>query len=94
MYKSHQLVDSLKKGDEKTIASIYNDNRNGFVLFASRYEISKEDIIDIYQDAIIVLCENAKKGLLDNLQSNISTYLYSIGKYMIFHKLKKDGKKV
>lgn len=92
MHKSNQLVDSLKRGDEKTIGSIYNDNRNGFILFASRYEISKEDIIDIYQDAVIVLCENAKKGLLDNLQSNISTYLYSIGKYMIFHKLKKDGK--
>ncbi|SHI41877.1 RNA polymerase sigma factor [Flavobacterium terrae] len=92
MHESNQLVDSLKKGDEKTIASIYNDNRNGFILFASRYEINKEDIIDIYQDAVIVLCENAKKGLLDNLQSNISTYLYSIGKYMIFHKLKKAEK--
>lgn len=93
MDKSHQLIDLLKQGDERTISSIYNDNRNGFVLFASRYEVSKEDIIDIYQDAVIVLCENAKKGLLDNLQSSLNTYLYSIGKYMIFHKLKKEGEK-
>ena len=94
MQVTNQLIDFLKQGNEKTIARIYNDNRNGFILFASRYEINVDEVIDIYQDAIIVLCENAKKGLLDNLQSNISTYLFSIGKYMIFHRLKKNKKNV
>lgn len=82
------LLEQLKKGDEKTIHSIYVDNKNGFLLFANRYNLSSDDLLDIYQDSIVALCENAKKGTIDHLESSITTYLFSIGKYMIYKKLK------
>jgi RNA polymerase sigma factor (sigma-70 family) len=48
----------------------------------------------VYQDSIIALCENAKKGTIDNLESSLSTYLFSIGKYMIYRILKAKNKRI
>lgn len=79
----------LKAGDQKTITAVYKENRAGFILFCSRYPIDGDEVADVYQDAVIALCENAKKGKLDTLSSSISTYLYAIGKYMIFQRLRK-----
>ena len=94
MYKAIQLIDLLKMNDEKAIRNFYNENKNGFILFAKRYNIHSDDIIDIYQDAIIALIENAKKGKIEDLKSSLSTYLFGIGKFMIFQKLRKDGKTI
>ncbi len=88
------IIEQLKKGDEKTIHSIYVENKNGFLLFAARYDLPTDDFLDVYQDSIIALCENAKKGTMDSLESSISTYLFSIGKYMIYKKLKQKNNTV
>lgn len=92
MEKTERSIALLKNGNQKEISVIYTHNRDSFIRFASRYPIDNEDIIDIYQDAFVALYENAKKGLLDNLQSSINTYLLGIGKYMIYRKLKNDKK--
>jgi DNA-directed RNA polymerase specialized sigma24 family protein len=92
MNESSIVIDLLKRNDEKSIRTVYNDNKSGFILFAKRYNLSQDDLIDVYQDAIIALIENAKKGKIDDLKSSITTYLFGIGKFMIFQKLKKKGK--
>lgn len=61
-------------------------------MFASKYNLSREDILDVYQDAFVALIENAEKGKLDGLNAKLKTYLFSIGKYMIFSKLRKNKK--
>lgn len=94
MNESSVIIDRLKKNDEKIIRAFYNENKNGFILFAKRYNLNNDDLIDIYQDAIIALIENAKKGKIDDLKSSVTTYLYGIGKFMIFQKLKKESKTV
>jgi RNA polymerase sigma factor (sigma-70 family) len=94
MNESSIVIDLLKRNDEKSIRTVYNDNKSGFILFAKRYNLSQDDLIDVYQDAIIALIENAKKGKIDDLKSSITTYLFGIGKFMIFQKLKKEGKTV
>jgi RNA polymerase sigma factor (sigma-70 family) len=83
-------LENLKKRDGKTLERIYKSHRGGFLLFASRYNLPQEDILDVYQDAFVALIENAEKGKLDHLNAEIKTYLFSIGKYMIFGKLKKN----
>lgn len=88
------VIEQLKKGDEKTIKQIYLDHKNGFSLFANKYDLAPDDLLDVYQDSIIALCENAKKGTIDTLESSLSTYLFSIGKYMIYKKLKANNKLV
>lgn len=89
---SDDLSDLIKRNEDHAIQKIYEDNRRGFIMFAGRYNLDREDIIDIYQDAVIVLIENIKKGKTDDLKSSLSTYLFSIGKFMIFQRAKKDGR--
>ncbi|WP_026712211.1 RNA polymerase sigma factor [Flavobacterium filum] len=94
MIDAPNMIEQLKSGDEKTIRRIYEDHKNGFLLFASRYALDKEELIDIYQDAVIALIENAKKGKIDELKSSLTTYLFGIGKFMIFQRLKKKNKTI
>ena len=91
MNKELQLIASLKKGEEKTIHFIYNEYKPGFLLFAGKYKLAKEELLDVYQDAIVALCENATKGNLDGIKSSLKTYFFSIGKYMIYARLKKKN---
>lgn len=94
MKETDITVNLLKQEDEKTIRDIYNEYRPGFLLFANRYNLGQDRTLDVYQDAIIALCENAQKGHLDELSSSLKTYLFSIGKYMIFAELRKNKKKI
>ena len=88
MSETSDIIAQLKSGDEETLKEIYLANKKPFFLFATRYQISEEDLLDIYQDAIIALYENAKKGKIDDLKSGINTYLFAIGKFMIFKRFK------
>lgn len=94
MDRTNKKIELLKRRDERTIAEIYQQYRHGFILFAKRYDLEDTIVLDIYQDAIIALCENAEKGKLNNLKSSLKTYLFSIGKYMIFAHQRKSYKKV
>jgi RNA polymerase sigma factor (sigma-70 family) len=81
-------LDLLKISDSKTIEQVYKTHRKAFIFFGSKYGLVEDDLLDIYQDAIIAFIENLRKGHLENLQADIKTYLFSIGKYLIFNKLK------
>ena len=86
------VIEAIKKGDQSALKFVYSHNRLDFVAYARKFPISEDDIIDVYQDAIIALHENTLKGNLDNLKSKLKTYLFSIGKFMIYNKLKLQQK--
>ena len=86
------VIEALKNRDQTALKRIYSNNRLAFMSFAKKYPITEDDIIDIYQDAIIALRDNAVNGTIDNLKSELKTYLFSIGKYMIYDKLKQQKK--
>ncbi len=91
---SKTTIELLKQGDKKTLEKIYIENREGFINFAKKYNVSEYDAIDVYQDAIMVLRENAINGRIDDLQSNISTYLFAIGKYKIYYNFRVKSKTI
>ena len=88
------LFRSLKEGSDSAFKKVYQDNRSIFLNFARKYGIAAADVLDIYQDAYIVFYENIGNGKLSELRSSISTYLMSIGKYMIMDRIRKDKKKI
>jgi len=88
------IIELLKQGDKKTLEKIYLDHREGFINFAKKYNVKVNDAIDIYQDAILILRENAINGRIDHLKSNISTYLYAIGKYRIYHNFRVQSRTI
>ena len=90
--KDKAIVDALKNGNSAALKAVYLEHKSAFIGFAKTYNIDNEDALDIYQDAIIALRENALNGHIDNLKSGLKTYLFSIGKYMCYKRLKEKKK--
>ncbi len=88
------ILITLKKGHHQSLEKIYTDYRAAFLQFAKKYDLDSDSLIDIYQDAFIALREHAISGKLDEIKSSVKTYLFSIGKYMIYDHLKKQKKTV
>jgi len=87
-----EIVVALKNDDKSVLKWVYLEHKSAFIGFSKTYNIDSEDALDLYQDAIIALRENALKGHLDNLKSGLKTYLFSIGKYMFYKRLKEKQK--
>lgn len=88
------IISLLEKGDKSVLTTIYTDNKESFISYAHKFSVSSEIIVDIYQDATIALYENAIDGKMNDLKCSIKTYLFSIGKNMIYEQLRKDKKTV
>ncbi|CAM3905027.1 MULTISPECIES: RNA polymerase sigma factor [Flavobacterium] len=84
----NNIVERIKQNDTATIKKIYLENKLSFFKLANRYSIPNEVALDIYQDSIVALVENARKNSIDDLKSSINTYFIGIGKFMIFNYLK------
>lgn len=87
-----QLIAQLKQRDRNALKTVYLDYKTEFFKFMSRYNSDNRILEDIFQDAMIVLYENAQAGKLDALQSTVKTYLFGTGKFMLFKHFR-DGKK-
>jgi RNA polymerase sigma factor (sigma-70 family) len=89
-----QLIILLKASDKKTLEKIYLENRASFINFARKFKLSDDDIVDVYQDAIIALQEKAIKGEIEKISCTVKTYLFGIGKYMLYEKSRRNNKTV
>ncbi|WP_276165528.1 RNA polymerase sigma factor [Zobellia alginiliquefaciens] len=87
-------LEDLRKGSDILLKKVYESNRMKFLNYARRYNLSEEENIDVYQDAYIIFYDNVISGKLESLTSSISTYLFSIGKYLIFERMRKNKKVV
>lgn len=83
---------ALKEADSQALKKIYLSYRVPFLNFARKYQLSDSEILDIYQDAIIALRENIINGKIELLSSSLKTYLFSIGKYKVYSRLRELNK--
>lgn len=88
----HELIFQIKNGDLSVLKEVYLTHRKPFLKFGERYNLAEADLLDIYQDSILALFDNIKNGKIDSLESSLKTYIFSIGKYMIFKNLKRLDK--
>lgn len=88
----HALIERIKKGDKTELGNLYAEYRKPFLKFASRFNLEREELLDLYQDSVIALMDNIHNGNIDTLESSLKTYLFSIGKFMAFKKLKRLDK--
>ncbi|WP_166963964.1 sigma-70 family RNA polymerase sigma factor [Yeosuana marina] len=84
-------VDALKTENHFLIKELYNTNRNAFLNFAKQYYIAEMDSIDIYQEAFISLRKHAISGKLYDIKCTLKTYLFGIGKHLIYKKIKENS---
>ncbi|MBK8370541.1 MAG: sigma-70 family RNA polymerase sigma factor [Saprospiraceae bacterium] len=84
------LIERIRKGDVKLLEELYAYYKPAFTTWAiHNYGITKEDTEDIWQDVVIIFFENVKKNKLEVLKVKLITYLYAIGKHLIYKKLTK-----
>ena len=86
------IIEHLKEDHPEGLRQVYLEHRNAFLQFAKKYPIEPATAEDVYQDAIIILRDNARRGKLDHLRSELRTYLFGIGKYLIYAHLRKQKK--
>ena len=78
----------------KEISHLYNIYREEFLNFGKKFGLDYDDLVDIYQESFIALRKHALNGNLETVKSSLKTYLFGIGKFMIFDLLKERKKTV
>lgn len=84
----HHFVDALKHNDDKLIKELYGRFRDEFFAFSKNYRIEENDCADIYQEAFLGIRKHAISGKLYAVESSFKTYLFGIGKHLIYDKHK------
>ena len=87
-------ITEIKNNTPGTLEQLYSMLRPLFMDFGKRYTQQEEDVLDVFQDAMIVFYENIQTGKLTVLDSTVKTYVFSIGKHLLINKLKKQQKKL
>src|SRR5690606_6913698 len=84
-YSENDLVERIRNGDIKLLEEVYFQLKPGFIAWAKQYTgLYPEDVDDIWQEVIIIFFENVKKKKLEVLSVKLNTYLYAIGKHLIY----------
>ncbi|NAS32711.1 sigma-70 family RNA polymerase sigma factor [Flavobacteriaceae bacterium R38] len=89
-----EQIKHLKSDDRLQLKALYNMYRSAFLNFGKNYGLDESLLADIYQEAFLAIRKHAISGKLDQVKSSFKTYLFGIGKYMIFDLLKKEEKNV
>lgn len=91
----NQLLEAIKKGDQRVLEQLYDQNRQPFLVWASQYyQCDNEDAVEIYQKAYTILYLNVRNEKLTQLTSSVKTYLFSIGKNLFREKFRDKHNKV
>ncbi len=86
-----ELLHLLQQGDERVLSGLYTAYRAPFLKWAEKhFGFDYERAVDVYQDATVVLYQNARNGKLQGLQASLKTYLFAIGKHLILTELRKQ----
>ena len=95
MNSDENILNNLREAREDFFIEIYRKYRDNFVSWtAKHYSCDQDTASDCFQDAVIVLMNNARSGKLIQLDSGLKTYLFSVGKNVLLKKYKLKKKEV
>jgi len=84
-----KLMAEVVNGEYGLMDEFYKTNRTSFIRWTNKvYALGMSEAEDIYQDAIEALFQKITLRKLDHIQASLKSYLFSIGKYMIYRKAK------
>lgn len=79
--RDNVLNDFAKEYRDRTLSYLHGN-----------FSLDSEDSEDVFQDALLILCEDLGKGKLDHLTSSLYTYFTGICKNKAHEKLRAKGK--
>lgn len=78
------LIESIKHNQKNHLEDFYITQRENFLRWArSRYDLDSHELLDVYQDAVIVLYTNAIEGKLEGVEKSAEAYLFGIAKNLL-----------
>lgn len=85
-----QLLATIKTGDATTLTNLYKTYRDDFVQWTCRsFYCTEADAQDVFQETMIAFYENVANGKLTELSSSVKTYLFAIGRNLLFKQKRK-----
>lgn len=82
-----RLLENIRSGRHELLDTLYQDHRDAFLRYAQQQlYANEEDAADCFQDAVIVFYKNVVSGKLTELSCSIRTYLFAVGKRMVYRK--------
>ncbi|MDL5049370.1 sigma-70 family RNA polymerase sigma factor [Oscillatoria amoena NRMC-F 0135] len=82
-----EIVNLIKNEDPRGLSTVYESFRSEFVHWLMRLQrCGNEDAREFYQASILILYDNIKAGKLDGLRSSLKTYLFGIGKNLVWQR--------
>ena len=92
IYRSdEELLDGLRRREEKALGSVYKTYFPMILHFVGQNNGTEQEAKDIYQEAIIVLYENAQQADFV-LTCKIKTYLYSVCRRLWLKRISEKGR--
>lgn len=86
---SQGLIKDIQAGGHKKLQELYQQYRTPFLRWAMRrYRCTEHLADDVFQEAMIALYENIRKGKLTKLSSSVKTYIFAVGKNLLLGRLK------
>ena len=78
---ANNIIQRILKGDGSAMEEIYLLYRDEFSIWIMRQQkLSDLDTKDIFQETVITFYENVRKGKIEELTSQLKTYLFGIGR--------------
>lgn len=83
------IISKIRNNQEEVVVDLYNKYKEEFVKWSGhKFQINQDDALDIFQDAMISFYESIKEGKLTQINHTVKTYLFAVGKNLIYNKLK------
>jgi len=80
-----EIIELIKKGDPRGLNTAYEAFRSEFVHWLMKFQKwDNEEAREYYQAAILIVYDNIHAGKLDTLRSSLKTYLFGIGKNLVW----------
>ncbi|CAN5179396.1 hypothetical protein BH23BAC1_BH23BAC1_48670 [soil metagenome] len=87
------IIKNIRDGNQKILAETYQQYRKEFIQWAYKtYNCPIEDGKEIYQVTFFIFYDNIMTGKLENMVSNLKTYLFAIGKNKILENFRREAR--
>jgi RNA polymerase sigma-70 factor (ECF subfamily) len=93
--KGNEIIDRVKSGDQRVLVELYRKYRGEFSGFVRKIaNCDKEQSEELFQFAVVTFYENIINGKLTDLNVDVRTYLFAIGKNKAFEFNRKKSRNI
>jgi len=85
------IITEIKSGNDDVLMDIYKKYRNDFIRWAvANYNVTVEESKDVFQDILTAFYQNILSGRLTELNCELRTFLFQLGKFKLINIKKRE----